>query len=334
MIRWIFCSLSALLTACAPIASAVSDEAETGDHGSMLFVANKRDASLSQISLASGEELRRAETCQDPHELAISPDQRHVAVACYGGAGLAIFRTDTLEQAGYVGLADGARPHGIVWHPTGKIVATAEGRGTIFVVDEPLSATPVAREIGDRSEVGPHMVVVDAAGTTAWGAVIPTDTVIRYDLDRGMETNRVVLSGRTEGIALTPDGEGLFVGTLEQNKVFRLDPDTLAPQTEIATGRVPIRVMAHPAGRYLVTSDLQDGALSVIDAEANRVVRTIPVSGGQDAVQVTVIFSPDGERLYVAETATDTIAEIDFANGKLLRRLRGGPGGDGLAVTE
>ena len=325
--------VATLLSACAPVGSVDPDDRTTATEGS-LFVANKRDASLSHISLATGKELRRVETCHNPHELALSPDGVHVALACYGGAGLAIFRTDTLEQAGYVGLAEGARPHGIVWHRSGTIVATAEGRGTIFVVDEPLSATPVAREIGRRDGPGPHMVAVSADGAAAWGAVIPTDTVIRYDLVQGKETHRARLSGRTEAIALTPDDARLYVGALEEAKLFRLDPATLKPQAEVATGRVPIRVVAHPGGRYLVSSDLQDGALSVIDASTDAVVRPIPVSGHAEAVQVTVIFSSDGDRLYVAETATDSIAEIDFASGAVLRRLKGGPGGDGLAVSE
>jgi hypothetical protein len=46
------------------------------------------------------------------------------------------------------------------------------------------------------------------------------------------------------------------------------------------------------------------------------------------------VFSDDGERLYAAETATRTVAEIDFATGEVLRRLPSGEGGDGLEVFE
>ena len=65
------------------------------------------------------------------------------------------------------------------------------------------------------------------------------------------------------------------------------------------------------------------------------VVRSIAVSSAEEAqerFQVTILWSPDGERIYVAETGTDTIAEVDFATGKVLRRLSGGDGGDGLAI--
>ncbi len=53
----------------------------------------------------------------------------------------------------------------------------------------------------------------------------------------------------------------------------------------------------------------------------------------QAAAQVTLIWSNDGTRLYAAETARDTVAEIDVATGKVLRRIAVGKNGDGLAVT-
>jgi DNA-binding beta-propeller fold protein YncE len=86
-----------------------------------------------------------------------------------------------------------------------------------------------------------------------------------------------------------------------------------------------------------VTSDLADGALTVIDTATGERLRTIPVSSRQEAqerLQVTILWSRDGERIYVAETGTDTIAEIDFASGRVLRRLTAGQGGDGLAIID
>jgi YVTN family beta-propeller protein len=83
-----------------------------------------------------------------------------------------------------------------------------------------------------------------------------------------------------------------------------------------------------------VTSDLEDGALTVIDTGTARVLRTINVSGSRDPFQVTILWSPDGRRIYVAETATDTVAEVDYASGRVLRRLKVGVGGDGLAIID
>ena len=73
----------------------------------------------------------------------------------------------------------------------------------------------------------------------------------------------------------------------------------------------------------------------MIDLESAQPIRSIAVSGAegaQERMQVTVIWSQDGERIYVAETGDDTIAEVDYASGRDLRRLEAGDGGDGLAI--
>ena len=103
----------------------------------------------------------------------------------------------------------------------------------------------------------------------------------------------------------------------------------------VATGRFPLRLMIRPQGDVAITSDLMDGGLSVIDLESGEVARSIAVSSPEDAqnrFQVTVIWSEDGSTIYVAETASNTVAEVDYASGEVRRRLPAGEGGDGLAV--
>lgn len=315
-----------LLTGCTGGAGAA---AESG----ALFVANKREASLSRIDLATGEETARAQTCENPHELAISPDGRHVLAACYSGTALEIYAAADLAPAGRIELGSDARPHSAAWHKSGMIVAGAEGRGSVFVIRDPLSDDPQMTEIGE-GEAGPHMVVADPAGENAWGTIIPAGTVVRYDLVQGEVTESRVLGGRTEGLALVPGEGSLWVGDNDSGKVYRLDPQTLGIEAEIAAGAVPIRVLAHPGGGHVVSSNFGTGSVSVIDAASNEVVREIPVSGGREAVQVTLLFNRDGSRLYVAETATNKVAEVDFDSGEVLRRFDAGEGGDGLAIAE
>lgn len=319
-----------LLAACA---APPGVQAADGISGTML-VANKRANTLVRVDLATGEKTHEVPTCANPHELAVSPDRMHVALACYSGQELEILRTSDLVAVKRIELTEGARPHGVFWHANGTLFASAEGRGSIFAVDEPLGDGPVVREIGSGGAPGPHMVVVDEAGTFAWGTIIPTGTVVRYDLATGRETGRKVLGGQTEGIALAADGSALWVGANQAGKVYRLDPATLEVEAEIATGPVPIRVAAHPTGGWVVSSNFGEGGLTVIDTGSNSIARSVPVSGDQGPQQVTLVFSDDGQQLYAAETATQTVAEIDFASGTVLRRLPSGDGGDGLEVFE
>ena len=323
-----------LLAGCAANGEA-ADQAQGEERpelkGEALFVANKRGNTLSRIDLASAEEERRTATCENPHELAISPDGAHIAVVCYSGSGLEVFRSDGLERVKRIELGVEARPHGIHWHRDGRIFATAEGRDSVFVVADPLSDTPGVQEI-PTAPGGPHMLVVSDDGATAWGTVIPRGEVVRIDIAAGAVTHRRRLGSDTEAITLSPDGSSLWVGANAAATVYRLDPQTLEVEAEVATGAVPIRVLARPQGDYVVTSNFGDGTLSVIDAATNAVVRTIELSRKGEAQQVTLLFSRDGSRVYIAETGTNTVAEVDFAGGEVGRRLRAGEGGDGLAI--
>ena len=327
-----FTSAAAAMALLAGCSAPEQAEAQDQASGTML-VANKRGNSLSRVDLASGMETHQVDSCANPHELAVSPDRQHVALACYDGQELEIFRTADLGLVKRIELGQGARPHGLFWHPNGTLFASAEGRGSIFVVDDPLSESPAVREIGSGAP-GPHMVVADAAGRFAWGTIVPSGTVVRYDVSAGRETARRTLGGQTEGIALAPDGSALWVGANQSGKVYRLYPETLEVEDEVDAGAVPIRVAAHPDGRWIVSSNFGGGDLSVIDAATGEIARRVPVSGSQAAVQVTLVFSEDGSRLYAAETAADTIAEVEFTSGEVLRRLPTGEGGDGLAVFE
>ena len=303
-----------------------------------LFVANKRGASLSRIDLATGEETHRADTCENPHELTLSPDDRHVLVACYSGQTLEVFRTSDLASNGEVSLGEGARVHSALWLDGGRVIAGAEGRGSLYAIglrmmDGHMPPIMSQREIGGGGP-GPHLLAVAPDRKTAWGTIIPRGEVVRYDLANGKEVARRKVGNAIEATAISPDGESLWVASNEDSVAYRLDPVTLETRAEVATGEVPIRLAMHPSGRWVVSSNFGSGDLSVIDTARNAVARTIPVSGSQEAVQVTLVFNEDGTRLYAAETGADTVAEIDFASGRVLRRIATGEGGDGLAIVQ
>lgn len=324
--------LFAVLAGCAPGAAPQSTGAKA--MAPTLFVAAKRGNTLSKVDLATGKEVLRLPSCTNPHELATSPDGQHVALACYGGTTVDIFRTDSLDKVHSIDLGENARPHGIVWHPSGDLYVTAEGRQSIFWLRDPLAQTRgvFAFATGQR---GSHMLAVSPDARTAWTTDLGSRTVTRIDLVTRRAPLSVTVGEEPEGISLSPDGKTLWVSARGSNQAFALDPRTMEVRATVATGRFPLRIAVRPQGDVAVTSDLQDGSLSVIDTASAKVIRTIPVSGPAEAqarFQVTILWSADGSRIYVAETASDTVAEVDYASGKVLRRLPGGEGGDGMAI--
>lgn len=324
--------LLAVLAGCAPAAAPQSTGAKA--MSPTLFVAAKRGNTIAKVDLATGKEVLRLPSCTKPHELATSPDGQHVALACYGGTTVDIFRTGSLEKVRSIDLGENARPHGIVWHRSGDLYVTAEGRQSIYWLRDPLSEK---REVfafatGQR---GSHMLAVSPDARTAWTTDLGSRTVTRIDLVTRRAPLSVTVGEEPEGIALPSDGKTLWVSARGSNQAFALDPQSMEVRHTIATGKFPLRIAVRPQGDVAVTSDLQDGSLSVIDTATANVIRTIPVSGPAEAqtrFQVTILWSADGRRIYVAETGTDTVAEVDYASGTVLRRLPGGEGGDGMAI--
>lgn len=320
------------LAACAPVEG--PGRAEAGVMAPTLFVAAKHGNTLSKVDLATGEEVLRLPSCTNPHELATAPDGRHVALACYGGTSVDVFRTDNLERVATIDLGENARPHGIIWHENGHLYVTAEGRRSLFWIRNPLGEERELFEFGTGKE-GSHMLAVAPDARTAWTTDLGSRTVTRVDLLTRRAPLSVTVGDEPEGIALSPDGTTLWVSARGSNQAFALDPVTMEVRETVATGRFPLRIAVRPQGDVAVTSDLQDGSLSVIDTATVKVVRKITVSGpdaAQQRFQVTILWSDDGERIYVAETASDTVAEVDYASGTVLRRLKAGDGGDGLAI--
>lgn len=310
--------LAAALLLPAPLAAAT------------LLIGNKGEDTLSFVDLATGRELGRAATGRMPHEIAVSPDGAQAAVVAYGGKSIDVFDVGTRAKVRTIDLGANEGPHGLVWLYDGRLVATTERSRSVALVDTRAGDKVTGIATGQD---GTHMVAVSPDRSRGFTANIRAGTVSVLDLAAGRKLRDLAVGGNPEGIALSPDGRTLWVADLVGARVQAFDARSLKRLAEVATGRRPIRVLVSPDGRWAVTSNNQDGTLTVIDARTRKVARTVTVGGEEAAGQVTILFSADGRRLYAAETGRDRVAEIDFASGRVLRRLAAGKQGDGLAIA-
>lgn len=313
------------------IAALLGAEPEEAGRAGTLLVGNKGEDSVSFVDLATGRELGRAATGRMPHEIAVSPDGRQAAVVAYGGNSIDIFDVASRTRVRQIDLGANAGPHGIAWLPDNRILATTERARTLAVVD--LSGDEPKVSAIETGQAGTHMVAVSPDLKRAYTANIGSGTVSVLDLDTGKKLRDLLVGGKPEGIALSPNGRILWVGDNDGARVVAFDTGGFERLAELSTGPVPIRVAVSPDGKWVVTSNAAAGTLTLIDAAKRRVARTISVSGAQEAVQVTILFSADGRRLYAAETGRNQVAEVDLASGRVLRRLPAGKQGDGLAIA-
>jgi YVTN family beta-propeller protein len=270
--------------------------------GRLAFTANIAAGTVSVIDLAARRKLRDVAIGGAPEGIALTPDGSTLWVADLEGARVLAFDAAAL-----------ANPNGAALTP--QIAIPLKLRGGSRAEVETALIAPLEREL----RALPDVASVETKAEPGAGTVTAT---LRPGADLAAATPLVAAALRRAGAAF-PKGRA----------EAELRPYGAAPLAIVATGPRPIRVAISPDGRFVVTSDFESGSLTLIDAATHAKIRTLPVSGTADAAQVTILFSADGRRLYVAETGPDTVAELDFPSGRLLRRLKSGRDGDGLAIA-
>jgi len=308
-------------------------------HPEYLLVGNKGDNTISFIDLETGREIaRRPVSGVAPHEIAVSSSGDYVAVVNYGVASIDLFSGHYKHRFRTIDLGENKNPHGIVALTNGSFIATTEGGDSIVRLKREVFGTRIPPEEKwivsaiPTKQSGTHMIAVSPDETIAYTANMQSGTVSRIDLETEDVTS-VPAGKEVEGIAVTKDGREVWASVRGEDKVVIFDAASLERLAEIPVGAFPLRIIVSPDGTKMVTSNLMDGTVSVIDVEAREVERTIRVSGSAETRQVTLLFNDDGTRLYVAETGANKIAEIDFASGEVIGRLSGGEQGDGLAIV-
>jgi DNA-binding beta-propeller fold protein YncE len=294
-----------------------------------LLIGNKGENTVSFVDLSSGRERARVATGDMPHEIAVSPNGRRAAVVAYGGTTIDIFDVRSARRLKRIDIAPNAGPHGIAWLKDGRLVATAERSQSIVLVD-PRRGSVRSVMIG---QAGSHMLAISPNQRFAYVSNIMAGTVSIVDLRRAAKVADIRVGGNPEGIAITPDGRQLWVGDDSGPRVRIIDIATRRTVETLLTDSIAIRIAITPDGKTAIVSNMGAGTLNLFDVATLKPSRTIRVSGDPQAVQVTIAFGRNGRTLFVAETARDTIAEVDLAGGTVLRRIAAGRQGDGLGMA-
>lgn len=132
------------------------------------------------------------------------------------------------------------------------------------------------------------------------------------------ETNRVVgsvqVGRRLQDLAITPQGDDIYLADGETDTVFVLDPDTGEITAKVAT-KSPYAVAAHPkGGQAYVLNRTERARITPISRKPLYALPKAepPFSVGGEPVDIA--FSPGGDRLYVL--VEGSVIEMDTKNHK------------------
>ena len=134
---------------------------------------------------------------------------------------------------------------------------------------------------------------------------------------------------KPQDVKLSPDGRLFYVADMAVGGVWLVDATTLRVGF-VATGRGPHGLYASRDSRILYVSNRDEGSISLISFASRRVVGKWRLPGGGSPDMGGV--SADGRVLWLSGRYSREVYAIDTRNGRLLARIRVGPGPHGLCV--
>lgn len=303
--------------------------------GALLVVANKQEASLSIIDLASGKLVGTVPTGEGPHEVAVTSDGRFAIVANYGaqapGNSLTVVDLRARSVARTIDLGDYRRPHGIVVLPGDSLVTVTSEQSRNAVI---VSITGGVRTAIPTSAQGSHMVAVTGDGKRGYTANVGSGSITELDLEKGMPLRSLPVAVQTEGVGVTPDGREVWVGSNGAHTVTIIDTRTWKPVDTLPAAGLPYRIAMSPDGRTAVVPAPMAGVIRVFDVATRkeRAAVSFAGGGGDGAGPVGSTISADSRYAFVALQGTNEAAMVDLASGKEITRYATGAGPDGIAV--
>lgn len=125
--------------------------------------------------------------------------------------------------------------------------------------------------------------------------------------------------------ALSPGGKTLLVGDSSGNALLVLNPNTGALERRIPCSD-PYQLGFSPDGKYLVVNGLARNQVDVLDARTYKLVHRFPAW----KMPSHLAFSPDSSRVFVSLQGSDSLAAFDLRDMKQLWRVRVGPAPAGV----
>ena len=160
------------------------------------------------------------------------------------------------------------------------------------------------------------------------------DTMSFVDLDSLEEVQKISTGPNPHEIVLTPDNRFAYLSNYAPpgNTISVIDLTARKPVKQISTGeygRIHGAAIA-PGGMLAYFTAGQSGYVVEVDTARQEMTRVIQTGG---EISHMVLVSPDGERLYTANIATEDVSVLNRASGDLIAMIPCGKGVEGMGFT-
>jgi YVTN family beta-propeller protein len=318
----------------------------------LLVVANQEGASVTVLDAATMQTIATVPVGVGPHEVAVSHDGRWAVVTNYGdrttqGNTLSVIdlAAATPMVARTIDLGEYHRPHGVTFVGIGdKLAVTSETSQRLLIVDFSSGRVDTALATNGR---GAHMVAARRDGRRAWTANIQDGTVTEYDLDRRRTGRTYPAAPMDEGIAVTPGGVQVWVGSNTAHTVTVLDAEEGAPVDTLTGFGMPYRIGISRTGTVAIINDPVNNRIWMYEVGSRKLLAEIDLSkvegvkapgggapGSAGAGPEGVTFDPIANVAYVTLHGTNQVVAVDLRERKVIGFGPVGAGPDGVAYSQ
>lgn len=296
-----------------------------------VFIASENTDSVVVLEGAPGAEyaqVAKIKVGRLPHQMAVSPDGRFVAVNNRMGNTTSVIDPITMKEVARIPV--GKQPHGIIWSPDSK---------TLFVAHERDSY--ISRfEAGTWKPIGPLMVGVSqhvlvfnsARPNELWFTVTNSnenDHLRVYDLETKKVTR--VQVNDVHDAYFTPDGSEVWSsssGFLDKpsDRMVIYDPTSMKVKEEVRLpGRYPFHtlkafqdgVFQPESSGVMVLSDHNGPSLVWLDWRERRILGDTKLGG----YPFHASYDPEGSRLLVTTNADGMVNVIDMKTRLVMQKV-------------
>ena len=265
--------------------------------GREIYVSSESQNVLDIVDRTSGRIIDSVRLSGHPNNIAVTTDGRRVLVAIRAGNG-ALDVVDTVMHRLVKTIPVKGPLHNVYVTPDGKYAVTGSIEGQMLTVIDLATEQPVW-EVPFEAGVRPMAIEANADGSTRrifvelskFHGVAIVDFATRKELTRislpdlpfGSRRDQGAYDEPCHGIAISPDGKSLWIDSILDNAVFRYSlPD--------------LRLLGHVA--LPVRKKLGQ-----------------PLSG---AMPYWISFAPDSERVFISNSALDSVSVVDATAMKLV----------------
>lgn len=339
-------SAVALIASCAALGDSQDQSKGTVSPGVELtgtvVVVNQRSDSITLIDLKSMTAYKHVPVVGGPHEAAVSPDGRTVAVTNYNKPGvgpqndISIISLPDGETLKTISLGEYSMPHDIRWVDADHVVLTSEANQALLLLNVETGKIERVFETGNS---GSHMLALTTDRSRLYCSNMGSGSVTVFDFKTGEKIKDIPTGQQCEGVGVTPDGRWIWAGNRAEDTISIIDTETLTVVKKIDSAGFPYRVQFTADGTYVLIPHARSGELVVAEVASQRIVRRITL--GADGVKLPaaspstagVFPHPDGRYAFVTVRNDNSMVVIDIQTGQTVARVPVQSSPDGVCFS-